>query len=151
MHRRQASGLLAVLAITVACIGAGLLYAGEPVQYSVEGGRSGDTYLSPENQRLQDDECANPGLLSVEQGRDLWHQADGTSLHPQGGKLINLEQQRISFLKSPATARWDKAGYGRAGNTAAAGRWWPETDDPPSSLSEPQRNGMAAPPEPRCG
>jgi sulfur-oxidizing protein SoxA len=71
----------------------------------------------PENQRLQDDEFANPGLLWVEQGRELWRHADGASgascatchgeavesmrgvraryphFDPQRGKLINLEQQ----------------------------------------------------------
>jgi sulfur-oxidizing protein SoxA len=95
----------------------GLLRAAEPVQYRVEGRRSGYTYLSPENQRLQDDEFANPGLLWVEQGRELWRHADGTSgascatchgeaaesmrgvrtryprFDSQRGKLINLEQQ----------------------------------------------------------
>jgi sulfur-oxidizing protein SoxA len=95
----------------------GLLRAVEPVQYSVEGRRSGYTYLSSENQRLQDDDFANPGLLWVEQGRELWHHVDGAAgascatchgeaaesmrgvraryprYNPQRGKLINLEQQ----------------------------------------------------------
>jgi L-cysteine S-thiosulfotransferase len=124
------SGLSVVLAMAVACAGAGLLCAGEPVQYSVEGRRSGYTYLSPENQRLQDDEFANPGLLWVEQGRELWHHADGASgascatchgeavesmrgvrtryphFDPQRGKLINLEQQinrcREAHMQAPA-------------------------------------------------
>ena len=65
-HRHQVSGLSVVLAMAVACAGVGLLGAGEPVQYSVEGRRSGYIYLLPENQRLQDDEFANPGLLWVE-------------------------------------------------------------------------------------
>jgi sulfur-oxidizing protein SoxA len=83
----------------------------------VEDRRSGYTYLSEENQRLQDDDFANPGLLWVEQGLTLWQQSDGTtgtacaSCHsdaatsmrgvrtryprfdPQRGKLLNLEQQ----------------------------------------------------------
>lgn len=44
-HRHQVSGLSVVLAMAVACAGVGLLGAGEPVQYSVEGRRSGYTYL----------------------------------------------------------------------------------------------------------
>ena len=105
------------------CVGAALLAlaiaagAGEPWRYSVEDRRSGYTYLSEENQQLQDDDFANPGLLWVERGRELWQQIDGTagtscagchgdattSMHgvrpryprfdPQDGKLINLEQQ----------------------------------------------------------
>jgi sulfur-oxidizing protein SoxA len=129
-HRHQVSGLSVVLAMAVACAGVGLLCAGEPVQYSVEGRRSGYTYLLPENQRLQDDEFANPGLLWVEQGRELWRHADGASgascatchgeavesmrgvrtryphFDPQRGKLINLEQQinrcREAHMQAPA-------------------------------------------------
>jgi sulfur-oxidizing protein SoxA len=94
----------------------GLLTA-ELDRYVVKDRRSGYTYLSEENQRLQNDDFANPGLLWVEQGRELWQQADGTagkscaSCHgeaaesmrgmraryprfdPSHGKLINLEQQ----------------------------------------------------------
>lgn len=129
-HRHQVPGLSVVLAMAVACAGVGLLCAGEPVQYSVEGRRSGYTYLLPENQRLQDDEFANPGLLWVEQGRELWHHADGAAgascatchgeavesmrgvrtryphFDPQRGKLINLEQQinrcREAHMQAPA-------------------------------------------------
>ena len=91
--------------------------AGEISRYIVDGRRSGYTYLSEENQRLQDDDFANPGLLWVERGRELWSQVDGaaatscaschgdaaTSMRgvrtryplfdPTLGKLINLEQQ----------------------------------------------------------
>jgi L-cysteine S-thiosulfotransferase len=91
--------------------------AGEAWRYSVAERRSGYAYLSEENQRLQDDDFANPGLLWVERGRELWQQIGGTpgtscaSCHgdavtsmrgvrtryprfdPQDGKLINLEQQ----------------------------------------------------------
>jgi sulfur-oxidizing protein SoxA len=130
IHRLQTSGLSVVLAIAVTCAGVGLLRAVEPVQYSVEGRRSGYTYLSPENQRLQDDDFANPGLLWVEQGRELWRHADGTAgascatchgeaaenmrgvrtryprFDPQRGKLINLEQQinhcRAARMQAPA-------------------------------------------------
>jgi sulfur-oxidizing protein SoxA len=90
---------------------------GELSRYIVDGRRSGYTYLSEENQRLQDDDFANPGLLWIERGRELWRQADGTadkscaSCHgeaadsmrgvrtrypqfdPTRGKLSSLEQQ----------------------------------------------------------
>src|SRR5262245_1154645 len=108
---------MAVIAIGAVCAGMGLLSASELSRYVVEGRRSGYTYLSEENQRLQDDDFANPGLLWVERGRELWRQADGSaakscaSCHsdaaesmrgvrtryprfdPIHGKLINLEQQ----------------------------------------------------------
>ena len=115
--QRWAAVLAAVLAGSMMGAGIGLLTAGEPERYRVEGRRSGYTYLSAENQQLQDDDFANPGLLWVEQGEKLWHQADGAtgmscaSCHgdpaesrrgvrtryprfdPGRGKLINLEQQ----------------------------------------------------------
>jgi sulfur-oxidizing protein SoxA len=108
---------MAMLAVTMLWIGAGFLRAGELSRHSVDGRRSGYTYLSEENQRLQDDDFANPGLLWVERGRELWQHADGSagtscaSCHgdagdsmegvrthyprfdPSRGKLINLEQQ----------------------------------------------------------
>lgn len=95
----------------------GLSMAGERSRYIVDGRRSGYTYLSEENQRLQDDDFANPGLLWVERGRELWRQPDGSAgiacahchddaavsmrgvrtryprLDHTRGKLINLEQQ----------------------------------------------------------
>src|ERR1041385_8404087 len=43
-----------------------------PAPYIVDGRRSGYTYLSEDNQRLQNDEFANPGFLWVERGRALW-------------------------------------------------------------------------------
>jgi sulfur-oxidizing protein SoxA len=91
--------------------------AEEPNRDIVDGRRSGYTYLSEENQRLQDDDFANPGLLWVERGRELWRQPDAptakscASCHgdaadsmrgvrtryprfdPTRGTLINLEQQ----------------------------------------------------------
>lgn len=89
----------------------------EPGPYTVGERRSGYTYLGQENQQLQDDDFANPGLLWAEQGRQLWQQLEGSagmacaSCHgeaatsmrgvrarypqfdPRQGKLINLEQQ----------------------------------------------------------
>jgi len=106
-----------VFVIGMTCAGIGLLTAAKVERYRVEGRRSGYTYLSEENQRLQDDDFANPGLLWVEQGRELWQQKDATngmscaSCHgdavesmrgvrshyprfdPARGTLINLEQQ----------------------------------------------------------
>ena len=79
--------------------------------------RSGYAFLSEENRQLQNDEFANPGMLWVEKGRELWETADGpaskscASCHggaekgmrgvraqypkfdPRRKKLINLEQQ----------------------------------------------------------
>jgi L-cysteine S-thiosulfotransferase len=116
-HWRQAFGPVAVLALGALCAGVGLLTAGELGRYIADGRRSGYTYLSEENQQLQDDDFANPGLLWVERGRELWGQVDGAaakscaSCHgdaadsmrgvraryprfdPTRGKLINLEQQ----------------------------------------------------------
>jgi L-cysteine S-thiosulfotransferase len=120
--RRAGEGALCSSCKLSVCIYAALLalgvaMAGESWRYSVAERRSGYTYLSEENQRLQDDDFANPGLLWVERGRELWQQTDGTAgtscarchgdavtsmrgvrtryprFDPQGGKLINLEQQ----------------------------------------------------------
>jgi sulfur-oxidizing protein SoxA len=109
--------LLAALAVGLACAAMELSLAEEPSRYIVDGRRSGYTYLSEENQRLQDDDFANPGLLWVERGRELWRQAEAptakscASCHgeaadsmrgvhtryprfdPTRGTLINLEQQ----------------------------------------------------------
>jgi L-cysteine S-thiosulfotransferase len=108
---------MAVVSLVWCSIGGAVLMAGELSRYSVDDRRSGYTYLSEENQGLQDDDFANPGLLWVERGRELWHRVDGTlaqscaSCHgdaagsmrgvrtryprfdPTRGKLINLEQQ----------------------------------------------------------
>ena len=117
MWRLGAYMCVGLLAMGVASAGVGLLPAGEPLRYIVEERRSGYTYLSEENQRLQDDDFANPGLLWVERGRALWQQTDGATntsyarchgavaasmrgVRPryprsdaQRDKLINLEQQ----------------------------------------------------------
>jgi sulfur-oxidizing protein SoxA len=115
--RRWGRWCLVVLALGVAYAGVGRAPAGESPPYSVEGRRSGYTYLAEETRRLQDDDFANPGLLWVEQGRELWARVDGAagrscaSCHgeaeasmrgvrarypryePSRGTLINLEQQ----------------------------------------------------------
>jgi sulfur-oxidizing protein SoxA len=114
---RRVPWLAVLVAMSVAWAGVAFLTAAEPLRYIVEERRSGYTYLSEENQRLQDDEFANPGLLWVEQGQELWRRADGAAamscadchgeaassmrgvrtryprFDPQRGKLINLEQQ----------------------------------------------------------
>src|SRR5688500_5944512 len=116
-HGRWGLWLVTILVVGVACAGVRLSMGGELSPYIVDGRRSGYTYLSEENQRLQDDDFANPGLLWIERGRELWRQADGSaatscaSCHgdvadsmrgvrtryprfdPTRGKLINLEQQ----------------------------------------------------------
>lgn len=102
--------------------------AQEGPAYSVGERRSGYTYLSVENQRLQDDDFANPGLLWVERGRELWRQGDGSTgqscmgchreaatsmrgvraryprFEPQYGRLLNLEQQinhcRVEYMQA---------------------------------------------------
>jgi len=115
-RRRGFLGKLSVC-IYAALLALDIADAGESWLYSVEDRRSGYTYLSEENQRLQDDDFANPGLLWVERGRELWQQTDSTAgtscagchgdatasmrgvrtryphFDPQKGKLINLEQQ----------------------------------------------------------
>ncbi len=48
-----------------------------PLQSMANDRRSGYDFLSPENQQLQNDDFANPGLLWVEKGRELWKAVDG--------------------------------------------------------------------------
>jgi cytochrome c553 len=103
-------------------------------RYIVEDRRSGYTYLSEENQRLQDDDFANPGLLWVEHGRALWHQIDGTPgtscarchgdaaasmrlvrpryprFEAQRGKLMNLEQQINDYIRGSVDDTMAEAG-----------------------------------------
>ena len=114
------------LVVALGCTWRGSSLAGEISRYSIDGRRSGYTYLSAENQRLQDDDFANPGLLWVERGRERWSQVDGaascaschgdadTSMRgvrarypvfdPERGALINLEQRinrcRIQYMQA---------------------------------------------------
>jgi L-cysteine S-thiosulfotransferase len=117
-RRLAAFWLTLVLTLGVLSLGVERLPAAEELsRYSVDGRRSGYTYLSEDNQRLQNDDFANPGLLWVERGQELWRQVDGAagrscaSCHgdavntmfavrtryprfdPGRGKLLNLEQQ----------------------------------------------------------
>jgi L-cysteine S-thiosulfotransferase len=114
---RQALCFVIALIVGMGHVWVSSLMAGDINRYIIDGRRSGYTYLSKENQRLQDDDFANPGLLWVDRGRERWKQVDGaaatscaschgdaaTSMHgvrtryplfdPTRGKLINLEQQ----------------------------------------------------------
>jgi sulfur-oxidizing protein SoxA len=130
-RKLPARWLSLVLALGGLCLGVVRLPAAEELShYSVDGRRSGYTYLSEDNQRLQNDDFANPGLLWVERGRELWHRADGAAAtscagchgdaasgmrgvrtrYPRFdaglGKLINLEQQinrcREEHLQAPS-------------------------------------------------
>jgi L-cysteine S-thiosulfotransferase len=117
-RRLPACWLTLVLTLGALSLGVERLPAAEELsRYSVDGRRSGYTYLSEDNQRLQNDDFANPGLLWVERGQELWRQVDGAagrscaSCHgdavnsmlavrtryprfdPGRGKLLNLEQQ----------------------------------------------------------
>jgi sulfur-oxidizing protein SoxA len=56
---------------------AGPLAAEDLSPYVVEDRRSGYTYLSQENQQLQNDAFANPGQLWMEKGRELWQESEG--------------------------------------------------------------------------
>lgn len=79
--------------------------------------RSGYSYLSPDTQQIQNDDFANPGMLWVERGRELWNKVEGragaacATCHAEATmsmrgvrtryprfdrarkKLVNLEQQ----------------------------------------------------------
>jgi sulfur-oxidizing protein SoxA len=117
-RRLPGAWLALVLALGAVCCSVMCLLAAEGLSgYSADGRRSGYTYLSEDNQRLQNDDFANPGLLWVEHGRELWQQVDGAATtscagchgaaagsmrgvrarYPRfdvgRGKLINLEQQ----------------------------------------------------------
>lgn len=104
--------LVPLVAIVVAFGAANVLGQGDPVPP-----KSGYDFLTPENQALQDDDFANPGMLWVETGATLWSEpnaagqscaschADGTmrgvaARYPQWsdefGRVINLEQ-RINY------------------------------------------------------
>ena len=50
------------------------------LQYMIEDRRSGYTYLSQENRKLQDDEFGNPGMLWVSRGQELWGQYESEAL-----------------------------------------------------------------------
>ena len=51
-----------------------------PLQSMANDRRSGYDFLSSENQQLQNDDFANPGMLWVEKGRELWKTVDGPAV-----------------------------------------------------------------------
>jgi sulfur-oxidizing protein SoxA len=61
--------------------------------------RSGYSYLTPETQRLQDDDFANPGMLWVEQGELLWKQPAGLS----GKSCANCHDDAAHSMRTVAT------------------------------------------------
>lgn len=101
-----------------------------PVQDAGSQPRSGYTFLSEENQQLQNDDFANPGMLWAEKGRELWKAIEGrtgkscASCHqeaeqsmrgvrarypqfdPRRKKLISLEQRinqcRVTRMQTKA-------------------------------------------------
>ena len=130
-HKRAVAVCLGMM---LSCLGTVVTppLADDQTETSMASRRSGYTYLSEDNQRLQDDDFANPGLLWVERGRELWQQpAHANSptcaqchgdaavsmrgvrpryprFDPQHSKLINLEQQinqcRTMRMQAPAYA-----------------------------------------------
>ncbi|HSV78773.1 MAG TPA: sulfur oxidation c-type cytochrome SoxA [Ramlibacter sp.] len=103
--------------IAAALLGATLAATAQDLsRYSVDGRRSGYTFLSAATRAQQDDEFANPGMLWVQHGQRLWdgagahpkscagcHGDAGTSMRgvaarypafePRLGRVINLEQR----------------------------------------------------------
>jgi sulfur-oxidizing protein SoxA len=96
--------LLCPLAAIILAFGAATVLAGtNPLPP-----KSGYDFLTPENQALQDDDFANPGMLWVETGARLWAESCA-SCHAEGsmrgvaarypqwdeklGRVINLEQR----------------------------------------------------------
>lgn len=106
--------------IAAALAAAGAIAAIGPAALSQAGRdspRSGYAFLSPESQALQDDEFRNPGMLWVEQGREIWSDrrvpggrscadchgpaeaamrdaaARYPAYSPRAGRVINLEGQ----------------------------------------------------------
>jgi len=103
--------------IAAALLGATLAATAQDLsRYSVDGRRSGYTFLGAATRAQQDDEFANPGMLWVQQGQRLWdgaganakscagcHGDAGASMRgvaarypafePRLGRVINLEQR----------------------------------------------------------
>lgn len=121
---------LGVLALSCSLLGVPPVASAQGLRYHSADRRSGYTYLGADNQRLQDDDFANPGLLWVERGRALWQQPTGAvgmacshchgeaavsmrgvrpqypRFSPEHGRLLNLEQQinhcRTTHMQAPA-------------------------------------------------
>lgn len=69
--------VLAMLWLLLPLAGPGPAAAQDLSRYSVEGRRSGYTFLTLATRAQQHDEIANPGMLWVEQGQRLWAAAAG--------------------------------------------------------------------------
>ena len=72
----KTNGLKALAGLAAAVFVAGIFtaeaFAGKWGKYEVDGRRSGYTYMTDETRAVQDDEFENPGMLWVENGRELW-------------------------------------------------------------------------------
>ncbi|MGE0682064.1 MAG: sulfur oxidation c-type cytochrome SoxA, partial [Candidatus Binatia bacterium] len=71
--------LILVIGALLSFTETGPLAAENVTPYVVADRRSGYTYLSPENQQLQNDAFANPGQLWVEKGQELWQEPKGST------------------------------------------------------------------------
>jgi sulfur-oxidizing protein SoxA len=87
-------GTVATAALTA--IAAGLVSQKDAAQSEP---RSGYSYLTPETQRLEDDDFANPGMLWVEQGEVLWNQPAGLS----GKACTNCHGDAAQSMRTVAT------------------------------------------------
>ena len=87
-----AVSLLALIGIVAAT------RAADRVPYEVEGRKSGYLYLTPETQALQDDEFQNPGVFSVDRGRELWNEPAG----PDGKSCASCHGDADSAMKGVA-------------------------------------------------
>ena len=97
--------LAPLLAIVVAFGAAGVLGQGNPLPPV-----SGYDFLTPENQALQDDDFANPGMLWVETGANLW-----TEPNPAGQSCASCHAEGSMKGVAARYPQWD-AGLGRVIN-----------------------------------
>ncbi len=58
---------------------AGMVFGWTTAAIATEDIRSGYYWASVETQAMQDDDFANPGMIWVEQGEDLWNKAEGSA------------------------------------------------------------------------
>jgi sulfur-oxidizing protein SoxA len=88
--------LAAAAAAASTAMAAGLVSQKDAPQ---SGPRSGYSYLTPETQRLQDDDFANPGMLWVEKGEGLWNQPAG----PSGKSCATCHGDAAQSMRTVAT------------------------------------------------
>jgi sulfur-oxidizing protein SoxA len=79
--RRLGLAILAALVSAGSFVGTGAVLSQDDdlSAYVAEDRRSGYTFLTPETRALQDDDFANPGLLWVEQGEEIWNAPAGAA------------------------------------------------------------------------